>query len=74
MEHKGLNAWIGKEVGLQPAKPEQEVPRFRCTLEGVEERGGIEVSFQRREDPEKTHYRFYPWHNVLYVQLFAEEQ
>ncbi len=73
MENKGLNAWIGKVVGLQPARPEQEAPRFRCTLEGVEERG-IAVSFRRREDSEKKHYRFYPWQNVLHVQLSAEEQ
>jgi hypothetical protein len=73
MENKNLNAWIGKDVSLHPAQPEQDVPRFRCTLEGVEDRGLV-VSYSGRDDPEKTHYRFYPWRNVLYLQLFAEEQ
>jgi len=68
---KTLEAWVGQRVSVAVNDMGNgESGRFKCTLEGVDDRG-IVVSY---ESDAKNMTRFYPWHTVPYMNLAKSEE
>ncbi len=67
---KTIEDWVGQRVSAAVENAGNGEPgRFKCTLEGVDDRG-IVVSY-RSNASEMT--RFYPWHTVPYINLVHSE-
>lgn len=67
---QSVGEWVGKRVQLNVLHDGKEPRHFRCTLEGISDKGVI-AHYDTKKDADQT--RFFPWHLVLHIHLVKEE-